>query len=76
MNSIIQLNIPFEQLLSIFKQLSKDEKNLIINEFNKEDSINEILSDFQQTTLTDKEIIEEVEQVRAARYARKNNDNS
>lgn len=65
MNSNIQINIPFEQLISIFKQLSLPEKRAIVDELKKEDkALDEIFSGFKPSPFSDEEIFEEVEKVR------------
>lgn len=71
MQTSLQVNITFEQVLSMVKQLPAEEKLLLTKELEKEgitSKLNAILQNFKTDELTQEIIDEEVETVRQNLY--------
>lgn len=71
MQTSLQVNITFEQVLSMVKQLPAEEKLLLTKELEKEgitSKLNAILQNFKTDELTQEIIDEEVETVRKNLY--------
>ncbi len=71
MQTSLQINITFEQVLSMVKQLPAEEKLLLTKELEKEgitSKLNAILQNFKTDELTQEIIDEEVETVRQNLY--------
>lgn len=71
MQTSLQVNITFEQVLSMVKQLPAEEKLLLTKELEKEgikSKLNSILQNFKTDELTQEIIDEEVETVRKNLY--------
>lgn len=71
MQTSLQVNITFEQVLSMVKQLPAEEKLLLTKELEKEgitSKLNAILQNFKTDKLTQEIIDEEVETVRRNLY--------
>lgn len=71
MKTAIQIDLTFEQILSIVRQLPKEEKLRLTKELEKEaidKKLSRLLSEFKTDDLDEKTIIEEVESVRQKLY--------
>jgi len=73
MKASLQLDITFDQILSLVKQLPKKEKIILTKELEKEvidAKFSKLLKSFQSDDISEKEIDAEVEAVRQERYDR------
>jgi len=76
MQTSLQVNITFEQVLNIVKQLPTEEKLMLTKELEKEgikSKLNAILQILKTDELTQQIIDEEVETVRKSLYDNQNN---
>lgn len=73
MKTVVQIDLTFEQILAIIRQLSKQEKRRLSKELEKEvvDShLSRLLNKFKTDDLDEKTISEEVESVREELYGK------
>jgi hypothetical protein len=74
MKTAIKVDITFEQILSLVRQLPKKEKIRLTKELEREvidSKLSELLKEFKTNELSLETISQEVEIVRQARYERK-----
>jgi hypothetical protein len=74
MQTLLQIDLTYDQVLSLVKQLPKEEKIMLSKELEKEsfgDKLGKLLEVFKTDELSEETINEEVEIVRQQRYDRK-----
>ena len=75
MQTLYQLPLSFEQILTLIRQLSPSQKNQILQELEAErrtQKLDTFLQDFQTEELSLEDITAEVEAVRAEKYSQVN----